>query len=108
MKPVSKIMDRLYCWKRKRRLRLEYEANLRDSTNSAGEKVRFHIEHLRSYWNRCVGFVSCVSPSLPARNDLWTCVRMGTEEAAKDIGELLAQEQAKMLLQRWHEYQLRL
>ena len=88
-----------------RSLRSGYAADLRDSTSSLDDRVRFHFEHLQDYWGRCLGFVSQVRPELPVDSDLFACVAIGTTAAADEICEYCAREGADELVDAWRQHE---
>jgi hypothetical protein len=71
------------------------QRNYRDMVAKVGDstddRVRFHIEHLNEYWQRCLGFLELFEKGKKSvtssflRNDLFVCVRVATKAATVDI-----------------------
>ena len=107
MNPFSALGFSLHRWRRERALRRFYSANLRETTGSLADRMAYHIEHIRDYWGRCLGFVDQIQPRLPVRGDLWACVAIGTRGASPDVCEYCTRERAEELRQSWLRYERR-
>lgn len=107
MNLLSPIIDCFHRATRIRTLRTSYCANLRASTSSIDERVRFHLEHIEEYWGRCLGFLQ-ISPESVLSSDLFSCVSIGTAAAATDIRQYCEQKSAQPLLDAWLRYELQL
>jgi len=78
-----------------------------EASSSIEGRARFHIEHLDEYWMRCLGFLQVMQKPVMASfllNDLFTCVRISTELATKDIESFCSKKSATNLDLAWKRY----
>ena len=94
-------MRRLF---RTRQLRRSYLGRLRATAVSLDDRVRFHVDHLAEYWERCLGFARVSQPSTVLSGDLGVCVVIATRAAARDLAAFTDQRGLRELRIAWDSY----
>jgi len=106
MNPLTAITHWIRRRRRVRELRSLYIVHLRESTSSLDERVRFHLEHIAEYWDRCLGFRAQVSAEGIVASDLFACVYIGTDAANDDALGYCAERKADSLGEAWQHYEM--
>jgi hypothetical protein len=91
---------------RTRRLRAYYVANLNASAGSLENRVRFHIDHLDEYWDRCLGLLPVLQANTASclSNDVVACIVVATESATRDVHAYCSQRATQPLSDAWDAY----
>jgi hypothetical protein len=88
----------------------KYRDMVVDASSSIDDRIRFHIEHLDEYWQRCLGFLELLEKekkpvtSSFLRNDSFVCVRVATQHATVDIEAFCSKRQETRLRNAWEKY----
>ena len=104
------ISDHVRRFLRKRRMHKNYRDMVGETSSSIDDRIRFHIEHIDEYWQRCLGFLEVLEkekkPVTPSflRNDLFVCVRVATQHATVDIEAFCSKRQETRLRNAWEKY----